>query len=288
LPHQLSPGLWVVATPIGNLGDMTGRARDALSRANAVLCEDTRRSAKLMAALGITPRLERFDAHASDREMERWVERLQGGESLALITDAGTPAVSDPGSRLVALARANGVAVVPVPGVSSVATLLSVAGFDETAFVFRGYFPRKPGERVAELKSLAPATAARIAVWFESPHRIVEALKEVAAEVPDSQVFAAKELTKVHERFFSGSAGEVSELVRAHVEEEGTLGEWSFAVLFPVPENRLNSSDWVKALQCILDCRIPASEAAKRVSQHFGAPKNQVYEKALELSGKKS
>lgn len=138
------PGLWVVATPIGNLGDLSPRAREALELADAILCEDTRRTARLAAALGISTPLERLDAHAGPRAIEKAVKRLEAGESLALVTDAGTPAISDPGAALVAAARDAGVAITPFPGASAVMTLLSVAGFHETPFTFRGFFRENP------------------------------------------------------------------------------------------------------------------------------------------------
>ena len=280
------PGLWVIATPIGNLGDLTPRARAAIEAATAVLCEDTRRTSRLTTALGLHAKLERFDAHSGKERVTELVERLAAGESLALVTDAGTPGISDPAAVLVAAARAAGIGVTPFPGASAVTTLLSVAGFNETAFAFRGFFPRKQGDRIRELAIAGASEAARVFVWYESPERIVESLEVFAEKLPGAQLFVAKELTKLHERFFSGSALEAAERVREEIAREGAVGEWCFAASLGVLES-VESSDWVKALQILLDVPLSASDAAKRVSQVFGVAKNTVYEAALRLSGKK-
>lgn len=286
------PGLWVVATPIGNLGDLTPRALAALEKASVVLCEDTRRTQTLASALGLNLKLQRLDAHASERAVQSAVERMLAGETLALVTDAGTPAISDPGAALVAAARRAGVRVTPLPGASAVMTLLSMAGFEETAFTFRGFFPRKDPERKKELDLAAKSKTARAFVWFESPERIGDALETIAAHCPAVEAIAAKELTKLHERSFSGSAAEVSEAVRAEIDREGKLGEWGFALKFPpqtedeaAPE--AEDAGWVKALACLMDAQIPASDAARRVSQYFGVARKRVYDEALKISGKK-
>jgi 16S rRNA (cytidine1402-2'-O)-methyltransferase len=306
-PKGLPPGLWVVATPIGNLSDISERAREALSRCSRILCEDTRRSAQLIQALGLTParppRLERMDAYVTEGKLQSVLSWLEAGENLALVTDAGTPAISDPGAELVKLAHEAGIQVTPVPGPSAVTALLSVSGFGQTAFSFRGFFPRKPSERLSELQVLlevSSKTDTLVHLWFESPQRIEEALEAVVeglGELAEStRICAAKEITKAFEKVFEGSAPEVLSQIREHVLESGLKGEWCFAILLP-PKQSLQihsdeSSDWVKALHCFLDeagafAPVSASEAARRVSQHFGAPKKLVYEKALQISGKK-
>jgi 16S rRNA (cytidine1402-2'-O)-methyltransferase len=277
--QDLPTGLWVVATPIGNLGDLSPRALSALAHADAVLCEDTRRTAQLLSALGLAGggRLRRLDAHAGEGAIAREVERLTEGASAALVTDAGTPGVSDPGSRLVAAARAAGVKVTAVPGPSAVTALLSVAGWEATEFSFRGFFPRKPRELEGE----------GVQIWFESPLRIGETLAWLAERAPAAPAVAAKELTKVHEKVFAGSAREVAAEVASELEREGARGEWVLALeLAPASKTVVESSEWVKALHCLLDARVAAPEAAKRVSQHFGVERKRVYAAALELSGK--
>jgi 16S rRNA (cytidine1402-2'-O)-methyltransferase len=298
--QDLPPGLWVVATPIGNLGDLSPRARAALEEADALLCEDTRTTQTLLSACGIRREpgsLLRLDAHAEKKGLEEILGRLQSGESLALVSDAGTPGVSDPGARLVAQAREAGIKIIPVPGPSAVAALISVLGAAETPFTFRGFFPRKPGERERELELVAANTrVSRAYAWFESPHRIVEALQAVAGTLPSAQVLAAKEMTKFHEKYSFGEAEAVAGAVAAEISAEGPRGEWCFAIVLPEtqagsgshgPETG-ESSDWVKALRCLLDAGVSASEAAKQVSHHFGIAKNTAYSRSLELSGKKA
>ncbi|MGK5084078.1 16S rRNA (cytidine(1402)-2'-O)-methyltransferase [Bdellovibrionota bacterium FG-1] len=301
IKRQVLPsGLWVVATPIGNLGDLSARTRQALEDAPVILCEDTRRTLQLLSALGMSgKRLERLDAHAPVSRLEFFSERLVAGETFALVSDAGTPAVSDPGAELVALALKKQVTVTPIPGPSAVLTLLSVSGFSETAFVFRGFFHRKAKERLHELEAVRRCVdlqISRVFVWFESPERIVDALDFLAQQEPSSKLVVGKELTKFHERLFAGEASEVQKAVADEVLREGARGEWCFALLLSRSglaqmenerENISNSSEWVKSLKCLLNVRVSASEAAREVSQQFGIPKKQVYEAALKLSGKK-
>jgi len=307
--QDLPIGLWVVATPIGNLGDISERARAALEQADAILCEDTRRTANLLAALtvrspahdapaGTPPRqkLERLDAHASPGRIGAIVERLVAGESFALVTDAGTPGISDPGAVLVTQARAAGVQVTPVPGPSSLTAFLSVAGVQETGFTFRGFFPRSKNDRIRELDSISKCTQecciSRVFVWFESPERIVQTMQALAGQLPDCQVVAAKELSKVYERFFVGSATEAFAAISAEVEREGARGEWCFLVTLGGADSKVGvqqkqSSEWVKALHCLVEVGTSASDAAKQVSRHFDVSRNEVYESALRLLGKK-
>jgi 16S rRNA (cytidine1402-2'-O)-methyltransferase len=288
--QDLPSGLWVVATPIGNLGDITPRALQALRNADRILCEDTRRTGVLLSALGITEsqgRLERLDAHTHPQKLDEWIEKIQSGESYALVTDAGTPAISDPGSALVAIAREKGVHVTPLPGASAVVTLLSISGFQGAAFTFRGFFPRKRSDQTEELEVASTFSLSQIYVWFESPLRIEESLAVIGELYPDALVLAAKELTKLFERTFSGKAADVATQVKEEVQREGTIGEWCFAVQFP-KSSPTETSDWIKALRCLLDAGISVSEASKRVSQVFGISKKVAYEASLKISGKKN
>lgn len=296
MPISIPSGLWVVATPIGNLSDLSERAHYALANAQTVLCEDTRQAAKLFSALGLERPIngfERLDAHAGPAKIAKIAERLANGETMALISDAGTPGISDPGADIVAAARGRGVTITPVPGPSAVIALLSVAGYAEQNFCFRGFFPRKKGEKTAEIEQVSNTSVAQIYVWFESPNRIVESLEAIVEMLPRADVIAAKELTKLHEKFFSGTASAVAESVGAEIKNEGARGEWCFAIRFPekMSETRQSceeSSDWVKALKCLIDAQVSAPEAARQVCQHFGAARKAAYEMALKISGKKS
>lgn len=284
----MPPGLWIVATPIGNLGDLSERARQALEEADRILCEDTRRTSQLLSVLGLSKSMDRLDAHATDAKLERVVEAMLEGRSYALVTDAGTPAVSDPGARIVKLARDAGVRITPVPGASAVMALLSVSGLDETAFCFRGFFPRKSKERAEELTQASSSQVSRVFVWFEAPGRIEDAIDAVATFAPDCQIVAGKELTKLHEKLLAGSACEVSSQLKAELKLEGERGEWCFVVRFAaLPERSAQeSSDWVKALRCLIDEGVSPSNSARKVSQIFDIAKKIVYEMALSLKDK--
>lgn len=286
-------GLWVVATPLGNLSDLSDRARQALGEADAILCEDTRRTRALLQALGLTNRTVRFDAHVEGRHGDhettaQIVEELSHGKSLALVTDAGTPAIADPGARLVAAAHDAGIRVTPIPGPSAVATLVSVAGFPSASFQFHGFFPRTATERAHVLSRLVPDC---VHVWFESPQRICECVDALAATLP-YPVLAAKELTKIHEKLFRGPAPVVRDTVTTHVEREGPVGEWAVALSIPAEPSASQDADdaqaaWRLALECLLDHGIAVSDAAKSISQKFGVRKNVVYDAALKKSQKK-
>jgi 16S rRNA (cytidine1402-2'-O)-methyltransferase len=237
-----------------------------------------------------------MDAHTEAHSVGPWVEKLAQGECIALVSDAGTPSISDPGSLLVAEALKAGIRVVPVPGVSAVTALLSVSGFRETSFTFRGFFPRKLEERKKELQQMGASPVVPIGVWFESPHRILESLELIQDVYPDAQAVAGKELTKIYERLFFGTSAEVAQEVRQEVEREGQIGEWCFALHFPALSKGDSSEDaastdtqgWMKALKCLIEAKVPVSEAARRVSQEFGTAKKIAYEAALRLSGKKT
>jgi 16S rRNA (cytidine1402-2'-O)-methyltransferase len=293
--QYLPNGLWMVATPIGNLADLSLRAQWAFTDADEILCEDTRRTATLLSALGLGQKiasLHRLDAHSTLPHIQHWVSLLQEGKNLLFVSDAGTPAVSDPGSQLVALAHAHGVRVTPVPGPSAPLTLISCAGFESGEFTFRGFFPRKKSDQAQELKSVSQSRVSRIFIWFESPQRIQEALESLVVFNPELRVVVGKELTKLHERVFVGSAHEVRDQVSTELSEQGELGEWCFAVEFEKEKDATPQETSVQesarlALQCLLDCQVSPSGAVKKVSQIFGVSKNEFYALALELSGKK-
>lgn len=298
----LPPGLWVVATPIGNLDDFTPRARQALASADWILCEDTRRTAHLFSALGAAldpSRLARFDAHSDQKAAERWIQAMSEGQSIALVTDAGTPSVSDPGSVLVSAAHEAGIRVTPIPGVSALATFLSIAGMRGTAFFFGGFFPRKSAEQDQILRKAISSPLAKIFIWFESPHRILDSLVQIekfcAENHRNAQVSVAKELTKIHEKIFRGTPGDVRQRVAAEIEAEGPLGEWCFGLeiaddqseSFNESESGESESGWKPALRCLIQEGVSPSRAVKRVSQTFGVPKNLVYDYSLQLIDKK-
>lgn len=279
------PGeLFIVATPIGNLQDMTPRAVRALSDADFILCEDTRVTLRLLHAYGIDKRLERADQHVSPEQLQAWVERLLVGEKLAFVSDAGTPAISDPGAELVKLAAEAGITVTPIPGPSALTTFLSAAGFTTGSPLFRGFFPRKQGDREAEWVKVSGLPFSAAVVWFESPERIEETITFLAERAPEVSAVIGKELTKIHEKFYRGKLKDLtSHILRARAAGE-IRGEWVIGLL--IAENEMltsdnNSADWEKALRSLLNSGISASRAAREVSQVFGIQKKIVYAAAI-------
>lgn len=211
--------LYVVATPIGNLEDITLRALRILKEVDAVLAEDTRVTKKLLTRYEISNSVVRLDAHMEAKRAGDIIERLENGENLALVTDAGTPAISDPGSRLVAAARAAGIRIEVIPGPSSVIAALSIAGMPTEEFLFLGFLPHKKGRQTA----LAYVAGALVpVVLFESTHRILKLLKELAEHAPDRKIVIAHELTKIHEEVLTGTALELAARLTAEpVKQKG-------------------------------------------------------------------
>lgn len=199
--------LYVVATPIGNLEDLTPRALRVLAEAGAVAAEDTRVTGRLLARHGIRKPMLSYRAPVEGRTLGRVLEALDSGD-VALVSDAGTPGISDPGARLVEAAAAAGHEVVAVPGPSAVAAAVSVSGFGGPGFVFAGYLPRKPGELGRLFESLREAE--RMTVAFESPHRVLRSLAALARVLPERRVVVCRELTKLHEEVLRGTAAEVA------------------------------------------------------------------------------
>lgn len=210
--------LYLVATPIGNLSDITLRALDTLRGAAAVLAEDTRRTRILLAHFEIKKPLVSYDAHASAALTEKLVQRLLSGEALALVTDAGTPSVSDPGRALVAAAHERGISVVPIPGVSAVTAAVAVSGLVDGPFSFLGFLPRTGKKRAEALQGIAASPVP--VVLFESPHRLARTLAELAELVPERRAVVCRELTKLYEEI---SRGTLSELASPEREFRGEL-----------------------------------------------------------------
>lgn len=205
--------LYIVATPIGNLEDITFRAIRVLGEVDLILCEDTRVTAKLLAKYGIKKSLKRFDAHSSASGREAIVEMLREGKNIALVTDAGTPGISDPASLLVADVRrelGDEVAVVPIAGASALTTALSASGVPASDFLFLGFLPHKKGRQTL-MKEIAASD--RAIVFYESPHRILKCLAELSSHVGARKVIIARELTKIFEEYISGTAEEVTKVL---------------------------------------------------------------------------
>jgi 16S rRNA (cytidine1402-2'-O)-methyltransferase len=205
--------LYIVATPIGNLEDITFRAVRILGEVDLILCEDTRMTAKLLAKYEIKKSLKRFDVHSSVSGREAIIALLREGKSIALVTDAGTPGISDPASLLVEEVRrdlGDEITIVPIPGASAVTAALSASGIPASAFLFLGFLPHKKGRQTL-MKEIAASE--RAVVFYESPHRILKALGELYAVVPERKVMLARELTKIYEEYISGTPKEVEKML---------------------------------------------------------------------------
>ena len=236
-PAPLRPGgpgeLYVVATPIGNMEDMTGRAKRVLGEVDWVAAEDTRVARRLLGLLGLKNRVVSNHKFNEAAQADFWLEKLEKGESVALITDAGTPCLSDPGAWLVRAAAAKGLRVTAVAGPSAVTAAISISGFAGAAYTFYGFLP-KPARAAGEALRAASRAAVRTAVFFESPRRIAGTMDCLAAGWPAARVCLCNDLTKLHEKLYRGSPAEVAAALLANPMAE--KGEYTLVVSFPAPE----------------------------------------------------
>src|SRR5229473_1700835 len=221
-PHAAGPALYLVATPIGNLEDITLRAIRVLNQADVIACEDTRQTQKLLNHYGIATRTISYHEHNEMTRSAELVKEMQEGASVALVTDAGMPGISDPGFRLISLAIRHHLSVVPIPGASAFLAALVASGLPTDSFRFSGFLPPKRGERRAALEAIR--TSPRTQVFYEAPHRIVEALSDVVEVLGNARhVVIAREVTKLHEEFLRGRAGEVLETLKARAGVKGEI-----------------------------------------------------------------
>jgi 16S rRNA (cytidine1402-2'-O)-methyltransferase len=271
---SLSPGLYIVATPIGNLGDMTVRAAEVLARCDAVACEDTRVTGKLLRHLGVTRPLWRYDDHASDENRARLLQAMQD-KAVALVSDAGTPLVSDPGYKLVREAAAAGISVTSLPGPSAPIVALTLSGLPSDRFLFAGFLPSKDKARGETLAELAAVRATL--VFFETAPRLAKSLQAIGEVLPGREVAVARELTKLHEECRTGTAAELG----AHFEAHPPRGEIVLLV-GPPSEQVADAGEADALLREALETEKP-SQAAARVARATGLDRKQLYARALEL-----
>jgi 16S rRNA (cytidine1402-2'-O)-methyltransferase len=272
--------LFIVATPIGNLSDITERARQTLARVAVVAAEDTRHTGQLLSQYGVSVPMFALHEHNEADRADALVARLVGGEDVALVSDAGTPLVSDPGYRLVAAAAAAGVRVVPLPGACAAIAALSVAGLPTDRFVFEGFLPSKTAARRARLSELV--SEARTLVFYESPHRLKDALVD-CREVfgADRRAALARELTKLHETIYRGTLGELT--LQATQDPNMARGECVLVIEGePVRTDDLDLSRYDDVLRRLC-AHAPLAVVADTVSELTGLRRNAVYERALLL-----
>jgi 16S rRNA (cytidine1402-2'-O)-methyltransferase len=270
------PGvLYLVATPIGNLEDITLRALRVLRQADLIACEDTRQTRKLLDHYGISRPLVSYHEHNERRRAKELLARLETGASVALVSDAGTPLISDPGYRLVEAARDAGIAVVPVPGPSAVVAALTASGLPADTFHFAGFLPARRSERLRTLASLRnePATL----VFYEAPHRILDTLADVEETFGPRRMVLARELTKIHEEFLRGTAAHIRQVLseRPSIRGEITL------VVEGAPSQTPTPAGEAELLAAVLERQrqgLSRMEAIKAVARECGLPKRTLYQ----------
>ena len=274
----LAPGLYIVATPIGHLGDVTLRALSTLASADLIACEDTRVTRVLLERYGIRTPTIAYHEHNAGRQRPRLMAELIAGRSVALVSDAGTPLISDPGYRLVAEVTALGLPVIPIPGASALLAALVVAGLPTDTVLFSGFLPQKGGPRRRRIETLGlvPATL----VLYESPHRVAETLADLAAILgADRPAVVARELTKLYETVVRAPLGELAERF-AGAPPKGEI----VLVVGPPPERETSEADADQLLVAAL-ATMPASAAAGDVARATGLDRRELYRRALELKG---
>lgn len=278
--ESLAPGLHVTATPIGHLADISLRAVNALAAADEILCEDTRVTGKLLHRYGITTRLVPYHDHNAAKLRPRILESLKDGKALVLVSDAGTPLVSDPGYKLARAVIAEGLPLHVIPGASAPLAALTLSGLPSDRFMFCGFLPEKQGERRRLLETLksVPATL----IFFESPHRIVTSLSDIADVLGERDVAVTRELTKLYEEALRGPALEIAALLGAR---ETIKGEITLVVSPPGEAAAPAAEDIDKAL---LDAsaHLPAGQAAAEIAHRFGLARKELYARLLALKDK--
>jgi len=275
-----APGtLYVVATPIGNLQDITLRALDVLKAVNLVAAEDTRKTARLLGHFGLSAPLISYHEYNEAARAPGLLQRLIQGESIALVSNAGTPGVSDPGYRLVRAAANEGLRVVPVPGVTAAAAALSVSGLATDAFVFEGFLAKKAGRRLQQIETLASET--RTVILYESPQRIRALIEELITAFGDRPAVLAREMTKLHEEFIRGRLSEVLAALRSRAEIKGEC------TLLVAGRTGAEPSSWDAAREDLrqrLKSRSKGlSELAKEVAHIYGLPPQEAYAEAMKI-----
>ena len=274
-----SGNLYIVSTPIGNLNDITNRAIEILNKVDICAAEDTRKSIKLFNAHNINTKLTSYHKFSENTQTKRLIEELLSGKDVAIISDAGTPLISDPGRYLVNGAIEQGITIVPIPGATSVITALSVSGFNIESFKFFGFLPRKKNERELLLKEICSSGVT--SVVFESGKRIRKLLDDISKELREEiQIFVAREMTKIHETFYRGTAPDVKE--QLDLSEFGTKGEFVLIVSSFKKPLEEGFSDEDKRIMELLWDSLPQKEALSLGSKILNKKRNFLYQKKID------
>jgi 16S rRNA (cytidine1402-2'-O)-methyltransferase len=280
----LAPGLYLVATPIGNLEDITLRALRVLRSADRIACEDTRQTAKLLNHFGITTPTVSYHLHNETGRADELLDQLKTGARIALVSDAGTPAIADPGADLVARAIATGITVYPIPGANAAITALITSGLSTERFTFHGFLPSKSGQRRSALEAVRTQIAATPAdtaptthILYETPHRILEALQDIAATLgPAHRIVLARELTKLHEEFLRGPVSEVLTNLRERSSIRGEIvllldGTLTSAASQPTQQSLADE------VSTLIRSGLTEKDALKQVARTRGLGKSEAY-----------
>ncbi len=270
----MSGTLFIVATPIGNLEDITYRAVRLLGECDLIACEDTRQTRKLLDHFDIRRPMTSIHEHNEADRIPEMLEQLEQGSKIALVSDAGTPLISDPGYRIVTAAVERGIRIVPLPGASAITTALSAAGLPTDCFFFGGFLPVKGGQRRSELE--ARRDEACTLIYYEAPHRILDTLADIEAVLSERPLTVARELTKMHEEFLRGSAREIGTVLRAR---PAILGE--ITILIGKATREANAAmDGVSirgAVESLMATGASKKDAMKAVAKELGLSKSEVY-----------
>jgi 16S rRNA (cytidine1402-2'-O)-methyltransferase len=270
------PGiLYIVATPIGNLEDITARALRVLKEVDVIAAEDTRHTQILLDHYAIRTPLTSYHEHNEKTKALELVNRLAGGQNVAVVCDAGTPAISDPGYRLAAAAIRGGIRIVPIPGASALTAVLSASGLPTDRFIFEGFLPAGKKARRARLQVLRDET--RTVVFYEAPHRLKETLGDMVELLGDRQAVVAREVSKVYEEFLRGS---LEELTRA-VESRELRGEMTLVIGGSAGESRVDEDRLKAEIRDLKDRGLRVKEIAEILGERFGYPKKEIYRLAL-------
>src|ERR1700749_1711193 len=272
----LDPGLYLVATPIGNLEDITLRALRVLKEVDRIACEDTRQTQKLLNHFDISTPTVSYHEHNEQARTVELIALLQQGGRIAVVSDAGTPAFSDPGFELVRAALAAGVRVIPIPGANAALNALVASGFDTERFLYVGFLAAKPGARRTELETLASTNAGLTLVAYEAPHRILDTLTDVEAVWGEQvRVVVARELTKIHEEYLRGTAREVRQTLSSR---ERVRGEIVLLIEAAAPQPALAGGSVVQQVKGLMEVEgLDEKDALKRVARERGVSKSDVY-----------
>jgi len=273
--------LYIVATPIGNLEDITLRALRVLKEVDLIACEDTRHTQTLLHHYGIKTPLTSYHEHNERGKAQDLVERLARGENIALVTDAGTPAISDPGYRLVVEAVRNSIQVIPIPGASALAAALSAAGLPTDRFAFEGFLPAKTQERKTVLAALKGET--RTLVFYEAPHRLKKSLSDILQILGDREIVIARELTKLHEEFLRGAASDVI----GRLAERDVKGEIAILVHGTTGEPEISEDQLRAEILRLIEGGSGVKEISEVLGARHGLAKRELYRLALDVKNSK-